>query len=169
MWPLFEEALCPVTHCASVTMDEEGYWWGRGTTSSLSNIVFWTLNKTKRKCLYLFDDKKWGNYYFSVKILWRKKIFVWTKSVNPTGFFSRVLLLAQLQVQHSMGGHPVHRKNLGAHGPFSWEMVGREPLPQERREQAISGQVLVGGLIWAPANLGLFPTKVPLLFCALHL
>lgn len=76
-----------VTHWASVTMDEEDYWWGRGTTSSLSNIVFWTLNKTKRKYLYLFDDNKRGNYCFNVKILWRKEIFVWTKSINPQDSF----------------------------------------------------------------------------------
>lgn len=106
---------------------------GRGTRSSPGNIIFWTMNRTLRKYLDLLADDRGWKCYFCTNILWRKKDICMDKINELIGFFSRVLMLAQFQVQQSTGGNLLHEKDLGARRPFSWEMVGREYLPEAQR------------------------------------
>lgn len=106
------------------------------------------MKKTRRKYLDLFDDNRRWKYYFCIKILWRKKDICTDKINKLIGFFPRVLMLAPLQVQHSVGEHPVYHRDLGTKGHFpeSW-WTGSPYSRSSESHTAISDGVLVGGLV----------------------
>lgn len=72
------------------------------------------------------------------------------------GFFSRVLMLVQLQVQHSTVVS-LCTQNLGARRPFSGGVVGRGLLPQklENRKWPSHG----GWTSWGSCQLGTVPRR----------